>query len=352
MSLGKFMKLSLNAVKSNLMSLDRPYKLTFSISYWCNSRCLTCNIWQIRPKNELTLEEIRRFAKENNYFKWIEITGGEPFMRSDIVDIVQAFKENSKDLYIVTIPTNSLTNHDMVLKKIEEMLSTGLPRLSITVSLDGNRETHDKIRGVPGNYDRCMDMWRRLGELKKRYSNLFFVFGYTISRYNQGMFEQMFNDIKKDIPDLTYNDFHINIGQISDSYYNNSNLDIKGERETIANDIKHVVDRRRFELGAIPIIETAYLKKLHSYAKTGEMPMKSRGLDASLFMDSYGNVYPSIMWDRKIGNIRDSNYGLGQMWHNSDAEEVRKLIKEGKEPASWTACEAYQTLAGNVASLL
>ncbi len=33
--------------------------------------------------------------------------------------------------------------------------------------------------------------------------------------------------------------------------------------------------------------------------------MKSRSLEASLFIDSFGNVYPSIMWDKKIGNIKE-----------------------------------------------
>lgn len=348
----KFVKLGMTALKNNFMGLSNPYKLTYSISYWCNSKCLTCNIWQMKPAGELTLDEIKEFAKANPYFKWIEITGGEPFMRSDVAEIAKTFAQNCKDLYIITIPTNSLTNHDMVIRKINEILDTGVPRLSVTVSLDGDKELHDKIRGVPGNYERCIDMWKKLQELRKTRKNLFCVFGYTISKFNQGQFEKVYQNVKKDVPDLRYNNFHLNVGQVSDIYYSNKEMEITPQKDIVASDIKWMIDHRESEAGAIPIIETAYLKKLLQYVTTGKVPMKSKSMDASLFMDSYGNVYPSIMWGRKIGNIRDTKYDLKSIWRGEEANEVRKLIKEGKEPDCWTACEAYQTLVGNVTSLI
>src|SRR5271154_1984922 len=117
----KLMGIGLTALKSNLTTLSRPYKITFSMTYGCQSRCLTCDIWKMKPTGELDLREVQAFAKKNDYFKWIELTGGEPFLRSDIVDIVKTFKENSKDLYVLTMPTNSLCNQDTVIRKIEEI---------------------------------------------------------------------------------------------------------------------------------------------------------------------------------------------------------------------------------------
>jgi MoaA/NifB/PqqE/SkfB family radical SAM enzyme len=348
----KIAGLGLTALKSNFMKLERPYKLTFSITYGCQSRCLTCNIWQIKPKGELELHEIQEFASKNPHFKWIEITGGEPFLRSDIVEIVKAFKETSKGLYIVTMPTNSLSNHDMLINRITQVLQTGIPRLSITLSLDGYRELHDKIRGIPGNFDRVMDMYKRLSELRMLYPNLFFVFGYTMSRYNQGMFEKTYSSVKELFPEVTYNNFHLNVAQISDSYYQNGEMDIRPDKEALIREINSVLGKRHVEIGAIPIVEGAFLRKLVQYIKTGKNPVKSRSLDASLFMDSYGNVYPSIMWGRVIGNIRKTGFDLGPIWSSAEADEVRKLIKEGKEPSSWTACEAYQSLVGSIGSLL
>ena len=348
----KLVSLGLTALKSNVTHLERPYKLTFSITYACQSRCMTCNIWQIKPTGELDIREIGEFARRNNYFKWIEITGGEPFLRSDIVDIAKTFKENSKNLYILTMPTNSLCNQDMVVGRMEEILKLGIPRVSITVSLDGYRELHDKIRGIPGNFDRATGMAKRLRDLQSRYPSLFFVFGYTMSKFNEGQLMKTIQEVKKELPWVTANNFHVNMGQTSEIYYKNSEMNLKPDTTGFSTELESFIGSRRFEMGTIPVIENAFLKKLDYYIKTGNTPMKGRSLDASLFLDSYGNVFPSIMWGRKIGNIRDSDYDLSKIWHNAEAEEARKLISEGKEPRAWTACEAYQTLVGNIGSLI
>ncbi len=356
MSVSKFAKLGMTALRSNFTELSKPYKLTFSITYWCQSRCLTCSIWEIKPRGELTLDEIREFAKKNNHFKWIEITGGEPFMRGDILEIVRAFKENCKDLFLLTMPTNSLCNHEMEVGKIEEMLKMGIPMITITLSLDGYRELHDKIRGIPGNFDKVMDMARRLHALQERYKGLAFVFGYTMSKFNAGQLNKTVEEVQKELPWARFKDFHVNVGQVSDIYYSNTKLEFTAEREQLAKEIDEIVKNRPLELDSLPIfskslVESAFLRKLVTYIKEDKVPMKSRSLDASLFMDSYGNVYPSIMWGRRIGNIKESQYSLDPIWHNAEAEAVRQLIKEGKEPKAWTACEAYQTIVGNVFSL-
>ena len=348
----KFVGLGLEALKSNFARLQHPYKLNFAITYRCNSRCVTCNIWKVKPQNELTLDEIKEFAKRTNYFRWIEITGGEPFMRSDIVEIVDAFRQNSKNLYLVDMPTNSLSDESMVAKRIEGILRLGIPRVIITLSLDGYRELHDTIRGIPGNFDKVMAMARRLRELEKGYPGLSFSFGYTMSKYNQGALEKTYEAVKNELDWITYNNFHVNMGQVSDIYYNNTDAAIDagpgrdGRRTRRVRKQKEIQHRRDADhRGRLP--EEA--RRIHEDRK---QPIRGRSLDASLFIDSYGNVYPSIMWDKKIGNIRDTGYELEPILHSKEADDVRSLIKEGKEPNCWTACEAYQSIAGHITSLL
>ncbi len=346
------MSMAGTALKSNFVKLEKPYKLNFSITYWCQSKCIHCRIWEMKPKGELTIEEIREFASKNTYFKWIELTGGEPFLRSDIVEIAKAFKEYSKELYILTLPTNSLCAHDLVERKLREILSLGIPRVAITVSLDGYRELHEKIRGVPGNYDKAIDMFKRLKELKKEFPNLYFVFGYTLNKFNKGEFHKTFEAVRTEIPDIRYNDFHINLAQVSSNYYGNANDDIKVNNSEVVGELESILKKREFEIGVIPMIESAFTRKLVQYAKTGVSPMKSRSLEASLFMDSFGNVYPSIMWDRKIGNIKDASFDLSHLWNNEIAKGIREDIASGNEPSQWTSCEAYQILTGSVMSLI
>ncbi len=345
--------LAYTALKSNFSRLGRPYKLNFAITMHCQSRCLTCNIWQLKPSNELTIDEIKEFARKNNYFRWIEITGGEPFLRSDIVEIVKAFRENSKGLYVVTIPTNSLVNADLVVKRLGEILELGIPKVVITLSLDGYRELHDKIRGIPGNYDRVMEMRARLKELQKAHGNLSFVFGYTMSSYNSGQLMETFRRVKADVPEVSFNDFHINLAQESDNYYHNTgSTNYKVDNSKAAEEIEEFIKGRKVSIKPEQIVESAFLRNLVKFARTGRAPLRSRSMEASLFVDNMGNVYPSIMWGRKVGNLRDMEFDLSKVWDGEDAKEIRELIRKGMEPVHWTSCEAYQSLTGNIPKLI
>lgn len=342
----------MTALKSNFKSLSRPYKLNFCVTYNCQSRCLTCGIWEIRPKGELTIDEIRRFSERNNYFRWIELTGGEPFLRSDIAEIARAFKQSCKDLYLMTMPTNSLCSINAVEKRLREILALGIPRIVVTVSLDGWKELHDKIRGVPGNFEKVMQVYGMIQGLKKEYGTIDAVFGYTMSKFNQGQFEQTYQAVKQLFPDVTYNDFHMNLAQTSENYYQNESMDIRPDYGMAAKEIEYFITKRGSSADPMVIVENAFLRKLVEFARTHKSPMRSRSLEASLYLDSCGNVYPSIMWNKKIGNIRDVEYDLSKLWHSEPANEVRKDIREGRQPSEWTACEAYQSLTGSVLSLL
>ncbi|MGC8671419.1 MAG: radical SAM/SPASM domain-containing protein [Candidatus Micrarchaeia archaeon] len=343
-------KLALAALESNFVQLKFPYKLNFAITYRCQSRCVTCNIWKLRPTNELSINEIREFASKNPFFKWVGLTGGEPFLREDIVEIVEAFNKFSKP-YLVTLPTNALCDHDMILKKLGKMSELSIPMIVVTVSLDGYRELHDKIRGVPGNYDKAIDLFSRVRELGKEKKNVKAVIGYTISKFNQGQLEKSFELIKKDLPFVTYGDFHINVAQQSSGYYHNS-IDIMPDRDKAIDDIKVAIKGRGLPKSAMDLIENRFLKGLLYFVKSGKSPLRSKSLDASLFLDSTGNVYPSIMWDFKIGNIRDANYSLKELWEKREIKEIRKLTKEKKDPQAWTSCEAYQSILGDIKNIL
>ena len=59
MKIRPYLKLAARATKANVTRLAFPMKLTFCITYWCNYKCQTCNIWKMQPRDELTLDEIR-----------------------------------------------------------------------------------------------------------------------------------------------------------------------------------------------------------------------------------------------------------------------------------------------------
>jgi MoaA/NifB/PqqE/SkfB family radical SAM enzyme len=328
--------------KSNITKLGRPYKLNFSVTYMCQSRCMHCGIWKIRPTGELTLDEIREFAKQNSYFRWIELTGGEPFLRGDIVEIARAFRDECGGLYLLTMPTNSLCSYDMEIRKIEELAKLGIPNIVITVSLDGYRELEDKIRGVPGNYDRAIRMFKGIRELGARYRNLRCVFGFTVINANAGQFERTAGEVMKEVPGVSYSDFHINVGQVSDNYYANSSNPIVASADLATKDVEFLRGnmrrvREKDVIGrAKTYLELRYLEDLLVFLKTGRSSVPNRDGELSVFLDSYGNVFPSIMTTRKLGNIREDGMRADTMLASAGLGKNKEL--------HFTACESYQSI--------
>ena len=135
------------------------------------------------------------------YFSWVSLTGGEPFIRMDFVDIVKAFKRHSP-LYILNIPTNGILT-EKIEKDIYQILKLKVPSTIVTISLDGDRETHDYIRGIRGSFYRAVLTFKTLKQISKKNRRLKVLFAYTITPFNVGRFEEAYNGVKKEIEDIS-----------------------------------------------------------------------------------------------------------------------------------------------------
>jgi Fe-coproporphyrin III synthase len=128
----------------------------FFVTSVCNAKCGTCFYWQnLNQKGDLTFEEIEKLSGSMPPFKSLLLSGGEPTLRKRLVEIVDLFVKNN-GIQSVSVPINGL-----VPKLVREM-TVGLTNLnpplsvSIGLSIDGLGETHDEIRGVPGNFEKAL----------------------------------------------------------------------------------------------------------------------------------------------------------------------------------------------------
>ena len=111
-------------------------------------------------------------------------TGGEPFLRKDIGEIVKIFHKNT-GVRNVGIPTNGSTTARTV--SIVKDLCESCPDLDlhIDVSLDGVGELHDEIRVFPGLFKRSIETYKALRELEKHYKNFSVQVETTVSKHNE-----------------------------------------------------------------------------------------------------------------------------------------------------------------------
>ena len=342
-----FLDLSKNILLSNFQRLKFPYKLTFPITDRCNSRCLMCGIWKRKPKNELSLEEIRKFFANCNQFLWIDLTGGEVFMREDFYEVVEAILFECKNLYLLHFPTNGLLTKKIIdnVKKIQKLKSC---KIIITVSVDGFEELNDKIRGVPGGWKKQIETFIQLYEMP----GIEVVLGMTLSPYNYNKFDDTFASVKKIYPKLKYKDFHVNIAHVSNHYYNNKEMQEKDYPvDEVAGEINQYMKYRGIPSSPVSYIEWQYLRRVETFLCGGKTPIRCHALYSSCFLDPHGNVYPCGMYNVNIGSLRDYNYDITKIWHSDRCKKIQTEIWNFKCPQCWTPCEAYQSILGNLLGL-
>jgi len=297
-------------------------------------------------------DEIRNFFKNSNKFSRIDVTGGEVFLRKDIIEIISTILHNCKNLYHLHIPTNSIVTH-LTVNKIKELLKLRPKpnKFTITLSLDGPSELHDNIRGIENNWKTVMEAYDELRRYENRNFKIFF--GFTLSKLNLGKFIETVLAVQRRFPQVKYEDFHMNIAHTSDHYYNNSNFNIgvDTKKEEFISEVEAFRVKKKKLFNPINNLENKYLTHAKKFISTGITPIDCKSLSSSVFIDPYGNVFPCSIWDKKIGNIRDFNYDLIALLGNNIVKELFRQIQEKKCPNCWTPCEAYQSILGNLLKL-
>src|ERR1044072_3132981 len=119
----------------------------------CNAFCKTCFYHEeLNQPGDLTFAQIEKISLTMPAIAALWLSGGAPTLRRDVPEIIDAFvKTNS--VQRVIIPTNGL-----IKSRIFEIVDRALgdhPGLALylNIALDGYGETHDQIRGVPGEWE-------------------------------------------------------------------------------------------------------------------------------------------------------------------------------------------------------
>ncbi|HDK17129.1 MAG TPA: radical SAM protein [Nitrospirae bacterium] len=182
-------------------TLQTPPSLIFFITSLCNARCLHCFNWEnLNRKDDLDLEEIKRLSDELGPIDSLLISGGEPFLRKDLVEICSLFFTNNK-VGALSIPTNGLETLNIGSKVMDIVKAACGKKVYINISLDGTEHIHDKIRQVPGAFKKAIETYSCLANLEKDNPNLTISITTTVSSQNYNDLFKLFNDLKVLIPD-------------------------------------------------------------------------------------------------------------------------------------------------------
>jgi MoaA/NifB/PqqE/SkfB family radical SAM enzyme len=249
---------------------------------------------EIRPEDLITLPRMVR----------LNITGGEPFLKEDLSEILDVVKRKAKRVVI--------SSNGFLTKRTLDVMSKHRD-VGIRISVDGIEETHDHIRGVKGAYQKTLETLQGLRSLGVKDLGI----AVTVSDQNAKDLVALHKLAKENCVELATAILH-------NAYYFHKEDNI-------------IIDKYQVELGLKALI-VEFLKSQHpkdwfrAYFTQGiidHMNGKQRALKCtmakdSFYVDPYGNVRPCNVMDFSFGNIKDETFQ--EIWTSPDAEEARERV--------------------------
>ena len=278
---------------------------TVIVTYRCNARCNMCNRYKepSRPEDEITLETIRKLPPM--YFT--NITGGEPFLRDDLKDIVRELYKKSDR---IVISTNGFFT-DRIIDLAHEF-----PRIGIRISIEGLEQTNNEIRGLPDGFNRGYGTLKKLREMGMKDVG----FGMTVQDRNANDLVPLYKLSEK-------LDMEFATASLHNSFYfveqNNQIYDKKLVAENFAKLINEMLKsnkpkkwfRAYFNHGLINYV----------YGNKRLLPC-DMSFD-TFFIDPYGDVMPCNGTAKKevMGNLNTQSWE--EIWTSHAAECVRCKVR-------------------------
>lgn len=287
----------------------KPKYLAYMITDRCNSRCLHCKIWEQKTAdNPLTADEIEKVLSDPLFedVEYILGTGGEPVVREDIKDVMLAMHR------ALPKATLQLSTNGLLPKRVIDIVNTLMEHdinLQVGVSLDGLGETHDKLRGIKGNFDKTNELLCELVRLKKKYNGKLSIgAGIVVSDFTVDHIEEVREYAKSigvGLQEQWYN---------MASFYNDSTYSCD---EVLKQKMIDVVQSQQ----PSPLQER-WLRWLDN--KSIKFPCFA--INSFCVLKCNGDIVPCLTkWDAKIGNVRDAS--PSEIWNSDDARNVRKIVR-------------------------
>ncbi|MBE0429576.1 MAG: radical SAM protein [Thermoleophilia bacterium] len=308
-------------------------QFTFFVTSRCNARCPFCFYWRNRhaKRDELTLEEIEKVSASMGGLLWLLFSGGEIYVRQDLPEIVETFYRNNRPV-IITLPTNGVAPN-LIIPKTERILrSCPESAVVVKVSLDGPGEEHDRIRNTPGNYDKAMETWEGLVELRELHENLQIGINTVFCRENQDMMDDII-DFVDTLPRCETHTISLIRGNPASDEH--KEVDLDKYRQAIARlerDLKGGNGKMyHFSLAPVKTAQDLVQRRLiYETARQSRRLLPCFAGRITAVMTEEGDIFPCEMLSDSMGNVRDAGYDLMKVFRSEEADNVRSLINRTK----------------------
>ncbi len=300
------------------------YDITLVVTHRCNAKCIMCSSHENPScvKDEISLDDIAKIPAS----KFIQITGGEPFMRSDLEEIVSVLSGKAQRLMI---NTNGFFTDKIV------ALCKKYPDLAIRISIDGNREKHNSIRGID-IYDRAiasLDALKNLG-----LSDLGISF--TLQENNADQMVEMYRfALDRGV------DFGVSV--VHNSFYFSKDNNAINNDEVLKRELKRLVDLELKSKRKKDWARAFFNDMSINYIDGKPMPVRCDAGRSSFTIECNGNVLPCNMTPTEwvMGNIREQSWE--EVLSGEKAVEINKRCRACTLNC-WSVCNVQSALKKHI----
>lgn len=315
-------------------------------------RCKMCNIWRNPTdiKEEIKAADLEMLPS----FKFVNITGGEPFIREDLADIVEVMFRKSPRIVIST----SGWYDDRVIALAERF-----PKIGIRISIEGMQATNDALRGRDGGFEKGVRTLRRLKEMGVADIG----FGITVSNHNSADMLNLY-ELSKEL------DMEFATAAFHNSFYFHKYDNVITNKEEVTANFRRLMELQMKERHPKSWFRAYFNMGLINYVNGGQRLLPCEAGTVNFFVDPWGEVYPcngmeESKWKLSMGNIR-SGMSFEEIWNSPQADKVREHVRNCPKncwmvgtaspvmkkyishPAKWVAANKLRSILGRPLKLL
>lgn len=307
-----------------------PATLIFFVTNKCNSKCRGCFYWKSINKvnKDLTLVEIAKISKSLPAFPSLLISGGEPFLRVDLPDILERFYSQNR-ISFIHLPTNGLLTK-RVCKTTRTILEkcTSL-KILMSLPLDGLEDTNDYLRGVNGSFKKAFRTAECLLELKKEFPNLVVRINTVVSNANYNEIGKLFAYVKENL-DVDYHVFDLIRGEPKDKRIKPVTAE---QWQKLIQEFNLYYKYYREKNMISPMwqyLRSHFYNYVHKWYSKGlnkeTWPFKCVAGSIVGVLESDGRVRLCEL-TKSVGNVKGVDYDFQKIWHSREANHLRERIK-------------------------
>lgn len=312
---------------------SRPIHLTFFVTRRCNSSCPFCfylkNTDNISSKKEeLSIDEIQKISSSFGDLLWLAFSGGEIFLREDLVEISRIFYKQNRPA-IMLFPTNGLLPE--LIRDRTEQIVKHCPKSVITVklSIDGINEDHDVLRNTPGSFGKTMNTYDLLGPFLEKYPNFELGVNTVFCSENQDSIDKII-DFVAGMKNVKTHTISLVRGNLSEEGF--KKVDFQKYNNAIERLEKNLKNKTsstyRFRGARIKAAQDILQRQLiHRTMREQKRLIPCYAGKLNLVLTENGDVFPCEILTESMGNVREHGYDITKILKSEESARIINAIQ-------------------------